>query len=101
DIDDEEEFDDEQDEPKPNVVKPANQSSPSSLSSGSNSSLKLPTSKLHATNNGHCNDDDDDEEGLIKNSSQKLQQQNLVEFMHRLQANPLNTLSGSNGLITA
>ncbi|CAF1461346.1 unnamed protein product [Rotaria sordida] len=118
DIDDEEEFDDEQDDIKPNVstnIKSSNQSkslhfTPSSLSSssGSNSSSSISTSKINSTNkntnNGQCNDnnnnvddgEDDDEIGLIKNSSsEKFQQKNL-----HLQTNPLNILSGSNGLIT-
>ncbi|CAF3741392.1 unnamed protein product [Rotaria sordida] len=115
DIDDEEEFDDEQDDIKPNVstnIKSSDQSkslhfTPSSSSSSINSSSNIPTSKINSinknTNNGQCNDnnnnddedDDDDEIGLIKNSSEKFQQQNL-----HLQTNPLNTLSGLNGLIT-
>ncbi|CAF4161410.1 unnamed protein product [Rotaria sp. Silwood2] len=129
DIDDEEEFDDEQDDTKANVstnINSSNQSkshhfTSSTSSSGSNSSLIIPTSKINSTNkntnNGQCNDnnnnnnnnnddgedendDDDDEIGLIKNPSQKFQQQNFNEFLYRLQTNPMNTLSGSNGLIT-
>jgi hypothetical protein len=98
DIDDEEEFDEDQDDTKPTNIKSSNQSPLSST--GGDSLSSLPTSKLHSTNNHQCNDDDDDEDGLIKSSPQKSQQQNLTEFIHRLQTNPLNTLSGSNGLIT-
>ena len=99
DIDDEEEFDDEQDEIKPtnnnnNNNKSSNQS-PSSSSIGDSS-----TSNNHLNNNRPCNDDDDDEDGLIKSSPKKSQQQNLSEFFHRLQTNPINSLSGSNGLMT-
>jgi hypothetical protein len=61
-------------------------------------------------NNCECDDDDDgededdeEEDGLIKNSTiepQKSQQKHLSEFFHHLQTNPMNNLSGSNGLIT-
>jgi len=36
----------------------------------------------------------------MKKAPEKSQQQNFTEFLHRLQTNPLNALSGSNGLIT-
>ncbi|UJR15271.1 hypothetical protein I4U23_002225 [Adineta vaga] len=114
DDDDEEEFDEEQDSlNKPTIstnVQVSNQSKsllliPSSSSRGVSSSNLL-TSKVHANNNRSCNededeDDDDEEENhLIENSSEKSQQQNFNEFFQRLQANSMNALSGSNGLIT-
>ena len=82
------------------------------MSSISDSSSSIPISKRHLTNentnkrqcndnNGNDEDDDDDgnENGLIKIPSRKSPEEILTECFHHLQTNPMNVLSGLNGLI--